>query len=199
MNTINTEWVRLPYVDSSYTHTTTSTTATTTTSLINTNDYEPTTSTSICDNTTTSTHTNTNTSSSAKYIDDNKRVTFPAYSLQRYAQHLHNEPVYCVCYSLTMVAGSGSNGSNGSSGNSEKHREKSSSLTRATTTSSNDNSSNGNTTYRAEGCSTLPVGSEWLSRALACVSKLNSEVTRNFKDGCRLSKQQVRYYFCLLM
>ncbi len=87
-----------------------------------------------------------------------------------------------------MVAGSGSSGSGG---NSEKHREKSSSLTRTTTTSMSDNSSHSNTTYRAEGCSTLPVGSEWLSRALACVSKLNSEVTRNFKDGCRLSKQQV--------
>ena len=169
MNTINTEWVRLPYVDSSYTHTITTTGTNLTTT--NSNEFA------------TSSDNITNPNTSAKYTDDNKRVSFPAYSLQRYAQHLHNEPVYCVCYSLTMVAGSGSSG--------ENNKEKGSSLARCTTTSTNDNSINSNTTYRAEGCSTLPVGSEWLSRALACVSKLNSEVTRNFKDGCRLNRQQV--------
>lgn len=182
MHTINTEWVRLPYVDSSYTHSAT----TDATNPPDTNDNIAATSTSTA--TTTALH----------YIDDNKRVTFPAYSLQRYAQHLHNEPVYCVCYSLTMVAGSGSgsSGNSGNNGNSEGTREKGSSTAKgptndSTTHNNNNNNNNNNTTYRAEGCSTLPVGSEWLSRALACVSKLNSEVTKNFKDGCRLSKQQV--------
>ena len=177
MNTINTEWVRLPYVDSSYTHNTT-TQVPPSASSANTITHEL----------TISGDNSTNPNTSAKYIDDNKRVSFPAYSLQRYAQHLHNEPVYCVCYSLTMVAGSGSSG--------ENNKEKGSSLAKCTTASTNDNSSNSNTTYRAEGCSTLPVGSEWLSRALACVSKLNSEVTRNFKDGCRLSRQQVIVVVC---
>lgn len=197
MNTINTEWVRLPYIDSSYTYTTNTNTTTNTTpfEINGSSDITSPTNTNTTTNTTTTTNPTTTTNSN--YIDDNKRVTFPAYSLQRYAQHLHNDPVYCVCYSLTMVAGSGSISSNSSSSSEKGSSKSTTSITNNTTTTNitnntnNNNNANNNTTYRAEGCSTLPVGSEWLSRALACVSKLNSEVTRNFKDGCRLSKQQV--------
>jgi hypothetical protein len=47
-------------------------------------------------------------------------------------------------------------------------------------------------TLRAEGATMLPVGSKWLTLALACVSRLDPRVVRNFKDGCTLTSKEVR-------
>lgn len=88
-----------------------------------------------------------------------RRITFPPYSLQRVSQHLGNEAVYCVAYSLMVLQ-----------------------------------QPSGEKVYRAEGATMLPVGSQWLSLALACVCRLDTKVTRNFKDGCQLSPQQVCLY-----
>ena len=72
------------------------------------------------------------------------------------SQHLGNEAVYCVAYSLMVL-----------------------------------NQPSGERVFRAEGTSVLPVGSQWLSLALACVCRLDTKVTRNFKDGCQLSPYEV--------
>lgn len=91
-------------------------------------------------------------------------VTFPPFSLQRFAQHLDNDPVYAIAYSLMVTTRSPGPGQS---------------------------SAGSDTGLRAEGVTLLPVGSPWLSLALACVSRLDPRVVRNFKDGCTLSAKQV--------
>jgi hypothetical protein len=100
-------------------------------------------------------------------------VTFPPFSLQRVSQHLDNDPVYAIAYSLMVTARSGQQGGT------------------AVVPAGTVNGNNSETGLRAEGVTLLPVGSQWLSLALACVSRLDPRVVRNFKDGCTLSAKQV--------
>ena len=88
-----------------------------------------------------------------------QKVSFSPYSLQRVAQHMGNEAVYALAYSLMAL-----------SANSAGHSD---------------------VILRAEGVTMLPVGSQWLSLALACVSRLDVKVLRTFKDGCKLSPREV--------
>jgi len=197
---VGSEWVRMPYVDDSYTHTTTTTTNTT--SSVNTTggntsqtggsgstDYAEYSDEYTDSYSTNFTDANPNPSPSPaaatvanEYIDDyHRRVTFPSFSLQRVAQHLDNHTVFCVSYGLTMIATSNSGGGTGSG---VIDFPISSTTSAANTTTSSYQ-------YRAEGCSALPVGSQWLSLALACIDRLDTNLTASFKDGCRLTAGQV--------
>lgn len=208
VSTVGSEWVRMPYVDDSYTHPTNNSSVYTTGGNTSQTGSGSTDYAEYSDEYTTSystnfTDSNPNPSPSPaaaaataanEYIDDyRRRVTFPSFSLQRVAQHLDNHTVYCVSYGLTMIATSSGSGSGSSGGNSGTSGGGTgggvidfpiSSTTSASATTSSYQ-------YRAEGCSALPVGSQWLSLALACIDRLDTNLTASFKDGCRLTAGQV--------
>lgn len=185
VRTIGSEWVRMPYLDHSYTHR-----ADAIASAYSSNSSSSTDIHNTANTTNEFNNTGNTGSGGVEYIDDyQRRVSFPAFSLQRVAQHTDDHTAYCVCHSLTMVATSaGSGGRSDSGGGSGTIDMNSLSSTGSTPSSSYQ--------YRAEGCCALPVGSHWLGLALACIDRLHGDVTRNFKDGVRLHSGQVCVVMC---